>query len=197
MDKVDILEADLAEPQFGLDGAVFSGLRQDVTHVIHAAWPVNFQLRLSAFEPQIAGLKNLIDFSLTTSGGLPARLLFCSSVSTAMATPGRAVTKEKLVEDFNQALDQGYARSKLVSEHMVDAATKAGADAHILRIGQIIGDTETGIWNSTEAFPLTIQSANTLKMLPKLDVVSLEVLCIWTTCMLTVCRPAHGYRLTL
>ena len=170
--KVTVHAVDLAQPQFGLGDALYSRLRREVTHIIHAAWPVNFQLGLSAFEPQIAGLKNLLDFSLTTDKQSPARTLFCSSVSTAMATPGPATVKESLIDDFRHALPQGYARSKLVSEHIVHSATEAGGDAHSLRIGQIIGDTQTGIWNSSEAFPLIVQSALALKMLPKLDVVS-------------------------
>lgn len=90
-----------------------------------------------------------------------------------MATPAPVTINESPIEDFSHALPQGYARSKLVSEHVIQAAADAGADAHVLRIGQIIGDTASGVWNSTEAFPLTIQSALTLKVLPKLDVVSI------------------------
>lgn len=176
LDKVIVLRSDLARPKLGLEGTTFPQLQHEVTHIVHAAWPVNFQLGLSAFEPHLQGLKNLIDLSLTTTNKSPARLLFCSSVSTAMATPGPATIKEALIEEFSNALPQGYARSKLVSEHIVKAASKAGADAHILRIGQIIGDTITGAWNSTEAFPLTIQSALALKTLPQLDVVSTEYL---------------------
>jgi thioester reductase-like protein len=171
-EKWSAYAADLAKHQLGLDDQAFSRLQQEVTHIIHAAWPVNFQLGLAAFEPQIAGLKHLLDLSMITLRQQPARLLFCSSVSTAMGTPSPTTIKEIPIEDFTHALPQGYARSKLVSEHVVQAATKVGADAHVLRIGQIVGDMKTGVWNSTEAFPLAIQSALTLKVLPQLDVVS-------------------------
>ena len=40
---------------------------------------------------------------------------------------------------------------------------------HILRIGQIIGDTKNGIWNANEAIPMTLQTAITIKALPQLD----------------------------
>lgn len=39
----------------------------------------------------------------------------------------------------------------------------------VLRIGQIIGDLDNGIWNPNEAIPMIIQSAITVKALPKLD----------------------------
>ncbi|KAL3470953.1 hypothetical protein BJX99DRAFT_238410 [Aspergillus californicus] len=41
--------------------------------------------------------------------------------------------------------------------------------AKVLRISQIVGDTATGKWNTTEAIPLMLQTAHTLKALPALD----------------------------
>jgi thioester reductase-like protein len=64
----------------------------------------------------------------------------------------------------------GYARSKLVAERIVQAAAEqTGMVAKVLRVGQIVGDTVTGKWNSTEAIPLMLQTAHTLKALPALD----------------------------
>jgi thioester reductase-like protein len=64
----------------------------------------------------------------------------------------------------------GYARSKLVAERIIKAAAeRTGMVARVLRIGQIIGDSEFGIWNTTEAIPLMIQSAVTMGVLPDLD----------------------------
>jgi len=61
----------------------------------------------------------------------------------------------------------GYARSKLVTEYICHAAAaKAGIAARVLRVGQIVGDTHFGMWNATEAIPLTIQSATTIGALP-------------------------------
>ena len=39
----------------------------------------------------------------------------------------------------------------------------------MLRIGQVVGDTEAGVWNDTEAFPLIIRSAVTMGVLPDMD----------------------------
>lgn len=64
----------------------------------------------------------------------------------------------------------GYARSKLVAERIVQAAAeKTGMIARVLRVGQIVGDSVKGRWNPTEAIPLMIQSATTLKALPALN----------------------------
>jgi len=64
----------------------------------------------------------------------------------------------------------GYAQSKVVTEHLVKrAADQTGMAARTLRIGQIIADTQRGIWNATEAIPLMLQSAVTFGAIPALD----------------------------
>ena len=49
-----------------------------------------------------------------------------------------------------------------------------GAQARVLRIGQLAGDSKVGEWNTTEGIPLMIQTAVTLGALPQLDEVSLH-----------------------
>ena len=132
---------------------------------------MNFNLGLHSFEEQhIQGVHNLIQFSLSVSTPAPARFFFCSSIATALGSPRPAIIPEAPIFDLKAALPQGYARSKLVSEHIVrNAARDAGALTRILRIGQIVGDREMGLWNDTEAIPLIIRSVLTLKALPALE----------------------------
>jgi thioester reductase-like protein len=161
--------ADLARSDFGLTQGDLFSIREEVTHIIHSAWPVNFTLNLATFEPHVQGLHNLLQLSLDAQ----ARLFFCSSVSAALATSAPATIAEAPIQELSQALPSGYGRSKLVSEHvLLNAVTLAGADAQILRIGQVVGDTKSGIWNDNEAWPLIIRSALTLGVLPELDLVS-------------------------
>ena len=141
------------------------------TLIIHSAWAVNFMLGIRSFEDQhINGVKNLINFALSARTLMPARFYFCSSLSVALAIPAPAIVPEAPIEDLKAALPMGYSRSKLVAEHIVhNAAVQAGAPAHVLRIGQIVGDSKEGLWNDTEAIPLMVRSALTLKVLPSLD----------------------------
>jgi thioester reductase-like protein len=61
----------------------------------------------------------------------------------------------------------GYAQSKLVTEILCSiAARETSMVSRILRIGQVSGDATHGIWNATEAIPLTVQSARTIDALP-------------------------------
>jgi thioester reductase-like protein len=57
-----------------------------------------------------------------------------------------------------------------VAEHIVNsAAQRANFIARVLRVGQIVADTVHGIWNATEAIPMILQTAKTIKELPELD----------------------------
>ena len=45
---------------------------------------------------------------------------------------------------------------------------QAGADTVVARIGQIVADTKAYIWNTNEAIPLMVRSANAIQSLPDL-----------------------------
>ncbi|KAL8940475.1 MAG: hypothetical protein Q9216_002804 [Gyalolechia sp. 2 TL-2023] len=168
--KLAVLTSDLSAPKLGLIDSSYMSLLSETTHVIHCAWPVTFQLALSAFQSSLQGLQNLLQLSLDVKFAAPARFLFCSSISTALGNSPSDPIPEAPVEDLERASLTGYAQSKLVSEHIVQAAVhEAGANASILRIGQIVGDTMSGWWNDSEAIPLIIRSALTMGTLPKLD----------------------------
>lgn len=173
--KIVALTSDLCNPTLGLDEATYADIKSSVTHIIHAAWPVNFQLSLSSFEPQVQGLHNLLQLSLSSSYSTPSRLLFCSSVAAALGTPSPAKIPEAIVENLDHASSMGYGQSKLVSEHILRAAVEtAGAQASILRIGQVVGDSKHGMWTDREAIPAIVRSALTMGILPEL-----KILCQW------------------
>ncbi|TID21418.1 male sterility protein [Venturia nashicola] len=169
--KIQCLPADLSKADFGLDSNILKDIMESLTIVIHAAWAVNFNLGVRSFESHhISGTYNLLNACLETHTLEPARLYFCSSISAAAGTPLPATIAETYIEDFRHAQGMGYARSKLVTEHIVKAAAdKTGMCARVLRIGQIIGDTEFGLWNTTEAIPLMLQSAAIIGALPALQ----------------------------
>ncbi|KAL8706728.1 MAG: hypothetical protein Q9201_000253 [Fulgogasparrea decipioides] len=169
--KTIALTSDFSQPTLGLPEATYSEIQSSATHIIHAAWPVNFQLPLSSFEPHIQGLHNLLQLSLSAPYATPAKLVFCSSVSSALGTPSPARIPEQVIENLDQASGMGYGQSKLVGEHIVAAAVEqAGARTSILRIGQVVGDTKEGMWNDQEAFPLIVRSALTMGVLPELAI---------------------------
>ncbi|KAL2827184.1 hypothetical protein BDW59DRAFT_171478 [Aspergillus cavernicola] len=168
--KLIALPSDLSVPTLGLGITTYNTLTSELTDIIHCAWSVNFNLHLSSFEmDNIAGLKNLINLSLKARRPAPATLNFCSSISAVVRSKEPSIP-ESLPEKLSYAQGMGYAQSKLVAEHLCINATKQTClRARVLRIGQVIGDTNHGIWNTTEAIPLMIQAATTIGALPKLD----------------------------
>ncbi|KAF1836439.1 acetyl-CoA synthetase-like protein [Decorospora gaudefroyi] len=169
--KIVAVPSDLSKPDFGLGIERLSELRSKLTLVIHSAWAVNFNLSVQSFEKEhITAVQNFINLCQTTSHGFKARFFFCSSVSSAAGTPRPGTVPEGPVADISHVQNTGYARSKYVAEHIIlNAAKQAGADARVLRIGQLVGDSRIGQWNTTEGIPLMIQTAVTLGALPALD----------------------------
>ncbi|KAI5205354.1 acetyl-CoA synthetase-like protein [Aureobasidium subglaciale] len=159
---------DLSKSDLGLDRETFQKLTSQLTHVIHSAWAVNFNLGVKSFEEQhIKGAYNLIQICLSTRTPKPAKFFFCSSVSSAAGTPSDQKVQEGPVPQLEYAQGTGYGRSKLVTERIVHNAMKStGMYARVLRLGQIAGDSERGQWNTTEAIALMIQTATTIKALP-------------------------------
>ncbi|KAF4951580.1 hypothetical protein FGADI_7355 [Fusarium gaditjirri] len=117
----------------------------------------------------VDGVRHLIDLCLENRNPTPARFIFFSSISTILGT-SEAIIPERLPKSLAEASHTGYARSKYVAEHIcAKAAAEVGLLVAILRIGQIVGDTVSGIWNTSEAVPLMIRSAQTIGALPTLQ----------------------------
>lgn len=163
-------------------------MTSEITSLIHCAWSVNFNLGLGSFEADciagrhttqpvaacfiltfLLGARNLINLCLKAKRLAPANFNFCSSVSAVAATKGGFVP-EDLPAELSYSQGMGYARSKLVTEHIcILAGKETGISARVLRVGQVIGDTAHGIWNATEAIPLMLQAATTIGAIPALD----------------------------
>lgn len=165
--KIVALTSHLNQPGFGLviDDLVAQRMLESVSLIIHTAWPVNFNLPLSEFEPHVRGLYNLIEFSLSVRRHEPATVLFCSSISTALGSQFVEIPEGPVDPQYAMA---GYGQSKLAGELIVSHSRHSGARAYSLRIGQVSGHSKKGMWNDTEAIPLMIRSALTLGVLPDL-----------------------------
>ncbi|KAI1084936.1 acetyl-CoA synthetase-like protein [Whalleya microplaca] len=161
--------SNFSAPNLGLSPEVYSALQDSATLIIHAAWPVNFNISLESQTPHIEGLRNFLDLSLGVPFKDPARLLFTSSISTAFQTPTPANVPEGPIQSLTYAASTGYARSKLISERICSAAAASGAAVGVLRVGQISADSVHGIWNDKEAIPILVRSVTEIHALPRLD----------------------------
>lgn len=60
--------------------------RTDVRPVV-LGWRVDFNLGLSTFEPNVAGVRNLVNFALESKLPMPPRFIFVSTVAVLAREP--------------------------------------------------------------------------------------------------------------
>ena len=164
--RVVFLDGDLAKPNFGLaDEAAYNDLVNNVTLIIHNAWPVNFNLSLTSFVPSVDGVMGLINFA-AASPRSPV-IQFFSSISSVDRFPGNTVP-EHVIPDLGTPELMGYGQSKYLSERLLDYATQhLGIKTISVRIGQVAGAARTATgWNRQEWLPSLVVSSAFISALP-------------------------------
>lgn len=171
--KITCHPCKLSDPALGLPPSTYKDLATRTTLIIHAAWAVNFSTRLSSFvKDHIAGLRNLINFALACQNTKSPRFLFCSSTASVLGPHCTSPIPERISHNPLSASPLGYSRSKWVAESICERAhlhTRLQDRIAVLRIGQLCGDTQSGIWNTTEAWPLMLSSVKVTGSLPHLQ----------------------------
>ncbi|PQE04333.1 NRPS-like enzyme protein [Rutstroemia sp. NJR-2017a BBW] len=168
--RVNFLSADLSKSKLGLGDEVYASLLKAVTHIIHNAWPVNFHINLSSFQPSILGVVNLARFASETWQS--ASLLYISSVSAAsnFSAGNGSVNRipEGIINAFSAPQAMGYGESKYVSERILDYATRRlQISVNIARVGQISGPIHGAApWSRDEWFPSLIVSSSFVGAVP-------------------------------
>jgi thioester reductase-like protein len=172
--KVKIVPAQLSDARLGLSEELYNNLAKSATSIIHIAWTVNFRLKLRSFvKDNIAGVRNLLDLALTVSRTNPPRFTYCSSTASIMnsSPDSSGHLPEYIQSDPSSASPLGYSRSKWVAEHVCLSAhnqTNLNGRITVVRVGQLAGDSKTGIWNTKEAWPMMLSTAKLIKCLPDL-----------------------------
>lgn len=191
----------------------FLQLRSNVTHVIHNAWRVDFNLALPSFETHIAGTRRLIDFCASSAHS--AKLIFVSSISAAQDWDvSRGSVPEEPLSDPALSVSTGYGSSKFVAENVCHAfllrgclltsvlqllarAAQCGLSCTSLRVGQVCGSASTGAWGTSEWIPILVKSSIALGKLPELE--GVRALYTMTPLLTNICdirRSRHGSRWT-
>ncbi|THU97152.1 acetyl-CoA synthetase-like protein [Dendrothele bispora CBS 962.96] len=178
--KVVLHESDVHSPNFGLTSEAYEELLE-VTHIVHNAWPVDFNMKLSSFESHIKLVAKLALLCIESSARRPCttpptRLLFLSSIAVVGRYPllhpqGPYEVPEEALEAENTA-EMGYAEAKWVAERVVLAAGEMYGgliQTSNIRIGQLTGAEGRGAWNESEHFPLIVRTSRYLKLLPYLQ----------------------------
>ncbi|KAL4974125.1 hypothetical protein BDW66DRAFT_153167 [Aspergillus desertorum] len=166
--KLIVIESDTINERMGLPAEQWTYLQENVTHIVHNAWPMNGAAQLSSFEGQFHALQNLIELAkcIATAQRHPVRFQFISSIGTVNG--GGALEGRTRIE---KVMDNGYNEAKFVCERMIHETLQrhpAVFQAMIVRPGQIAGSEKTGYWNTSEHFPAMVKSSQSLGVFPAL-----------------------------
>ncbi|KAI8626018.1 hypothetical protein F5Y19DRAFT_466792 [Xylariaceae sp. FL1651] len=126
--------------------------------ILHNAWLVNFNLKLSAFRAQLTSLVNLLTLA-TTAAPRPMRTMFISSIGAVAGLEPGAPASESVPSET----------SKLLAELLCDTASRSlQIPVEIVRVGQVAGSsTQSTAWNQSEWLPsMVISSLLTLGRVP-------------------------------
>lgn len=73
-----------------------------------------------------------------------------------------------LGDDPTVAMTTGYAQSKYIIERVTQAAASLSIPIRLLRVGQLCGSTTSGLWNTSEMWPIMFSTSAFLEALPLL-----------------------------
>ncbi|KAL8786789.1 MAG: hypothetical protein Q9195_008047, partial [Heterodermia aff. obscurata] len=173
--KIKPIEVKPQQPNFGLDPDVNSQLKQ-ASHIIHNAWPMDFNRACVSFETQFQYLDSIIQLALRSTSPAPPRLLFTSSIATVAHYPSKTSQShvpEIPMDDPAVTAPFGYPEAKWVCEQILLQSAKthpARFEPIIVRVGQLTGSTEgPATWSATEHLPSMFKSAQTLGALPGIE----------------------------
>ncbi|KAI0643270.1 acetyl-CoA synthetase-like protein [Trametes meyenii] len=167
--KFKLLEVELHEPGFGIKPQELDEVRRSITHIIHNAWKVDFNISLHSFEADIKGARNLIDLAIGSPYTPAPSILFASSVGVFLNYKGPAPAPEVSLDDPASAFGTGYSEGKWVTEHVLQNVTKQrGVHTIVMRLGQVSGN-KVGYWNEKEWFPALVKTAQFQRCLPDVE----------------------------
>ncbi|TFK59329.1 putative aminoadipate reductase [Pluteus cervinus] len=164
--KLVFLEGDTAQPLLGLEEAQLTEVRDSVDVIIHNAWKLDFNQGLSSFEPNVRGVRHLIDLAKSSPRSSHIRFVFTSSIASTLGwDKSKGSFPEEHVEDVTVAMGGGYGAGKYVSERIL---LTSGLDASSIRLGQLTGGRANGrgAWATTDWVPILVKSSIALGVLP-------------------------------
>jgi amino acid adenylation domain-containing protein/thioester reductase-like protein len=148
MDRVVMVNGDLAEPELGLRAEEFDQLARTVDVIYHLGATVNFiypyeELRAA----NVGGTRELVRLA-GRYRGIPLHYVSSTAVLAGFGVAGvRAVSEDEPLAHPDR-LCVGYVQSKYVAEELLRNASKAGLPVTICRPMDIIGSERTAAWNT-------------------------------------------------
>ncbi|KAG5636266.1 hypothetical protein H0H81_008600 [Sphagnurus paluster] len=181
-EKVSFIEGDTTKSDLGLNNAsLYNEIRDTITIILHNAWPINLRNDLTYFEPQILGLKNLIDLGHASPHASTLRFVFISSFQAYQSwhMHHNALLPEQPINETAVGCGIGYGASKYVAESVRDSAlaptillgqsqilARSGLNTTAMRLTQLCGTTRADYWSPFEWIPILMSAGVQVGVLP-------------------------------
>ncbi|KAK5631479.1 hypothetical protein RRF57_007193 [Xylaria bambusicola] len=172
-EKIEILNLESIVEENDVAKARASNLAHRITHILHLAWPMDFQRRLESFKPHIRLLQTLVELgrnAFVARKKEPIRLLFSSSI--AVVRHHGDVVPESAMQDPLVSVPMGYAEAKWICETYLNHVSTclSGVEPIVVRVGQLSGPERTsGVWKTEEHLPALVKASQRIGAFPKLD----------------------------
>lgn len=144
--RVECIAGDIRQESLGLVDDRYDALAQRADLVFNNAAEVNFLMPYSRLKASnVDGVRHLLLFCLR---GKVKHLCHTSTQGIYEAHgPDTFYAEDAPLTDEVVRVAKGYARTKLVAEHLLHRIRELGFRASILRVGMVSGDSQHGIAN--------------------------------------------------
>ncbi len=168
-DRLVILSSQLQEENLGLDTRTYAELAEKAACIIHTAANVRHYGHYDEFwNSNVGTTLNLLTLA---KQGIPKAFHHISTISVGEGNiPGcQAAVFSEYQMDMGQELSNYYLKTKLEAEKAVAAARAEGVNASIYRVGNIVFQSDTGVYQENieeNAFYLQVKAFVNLGVMP-------------------------------
>jgi thioester reductase-like protein len=158
--RLVVLPADLSKPRLGVDAGRYRRLAAQIEAIYHSGARLHFHESYAALKPD--NVEGTVELLRLAACGRTKPLHYVSTLAVLPppASPGGVC--EQAPPGHPARLENGYAQSKAVAEHLVRAAGARGLPIAIYRPGVIIGSSTTGACSTQDLFARLLKGCTKL-----------------------------------
>jgi natural product biosynthesis luciferase-like monooxygenase protein/thioester reductase-like protein len=166
--RIIAVKGDISQPLLGLSFEQFDNLAQKIDWIYHNAALLNFIYPYSALKPaNVLGTQEVLRLACQ-SKVKPVHYISSTAVFDSAEYIGKVVTESEQLVNSNGLL-VGYTQSKWVAEKLVTIARERGLPVTIHRFAWILGNSQTGICNTSDFICRIIKGCIQMGSMPDLD----------------------------
>ncbi|DAZ98711.1 TPA: hypothetical protein N0F65_006743 [Lagenidium giganteum] len=160
-ERVVAIPGDLSQPLLGVGEDVFKTLASEIDAILHNGAEVNLVKPYSALKgPNVLGTQEVLRLAVT-NGLAKTRVKSVHYISTngVFSTASNEIVLKETADlrESWENLENGYAQSKWVAEHMCHEAASRGLPVSIMRPGNMAPSSKTGKWNTDDFMYLLLK----------------------------------------